>query len=512
MSNRLTLLVVCAVAAPLFLISASADAALIGHYPLDSIAGGTTPDSTGLNGDGALNGGTITQAPGVVGGSFDFAGGGPEFVGITDAAFGQSNFTASVWFNPDSLGNQGPLANWTNAGPSPRSHLFRTAGTTLQTFVRSGGAQIGGSATFPSEVLTTAGFNHAVITYDGQTMRTYLNGEESTNPFSFGAASVLGEGVQGTAAIGGRGAGLSERDMTGLVDDVAYWDQTLTGGQVAALHNVASEPGLNYDASQTNQLFDAFDGTTPIAIVDGKAWVRVPVTPGAAGEVTDRGDGNFFVNLDGSSGVATAEFKIDIDSMSLGGGNNTGPITTAAGFVSLDATEPSENDSVSVGGINFRVGSTDGSRVRLASGVPTPNPLTADFVFDDGAGQAVILFFGGAGDLPAGEWEVEVYAFENAQNPVGDLIVGLRTNNAETIIGNDFLIDPNDPIVRFTFESDGVSAYDVFVRENNPQNRARLSAVVLRAVVPAAPVPEPATATLGLLGLAALAARRRRRA
>jgi len=491
MLNRLLHLIVVVLVTTL--ACSQAYTALIGHYPLDTMSGGTTPDTTGVNGAGAITGAGITAAPGVIGNAFDFSGGTGQFVGVNDAGFGKTNFTASVWFDPDSLGNQGPLANWTNAGPSPRTFLIRTSGTNLQTFVRSGGLQTGTTANFPSETLTTAGFNHAVITYDGQTMRTYLNGEQSTNPFSFGSPSVLGEGVLGTAAIGGRGS--SENDMVGLVDDVAFWDETLTDGKVAALSNLAIESALNYDANQVNQLFEVFDGTTDTAVIDGKRWFKRDSVVGSSGDVTATGGGNFSVNLDGTGGVSTAEYKIDIDS-TFGGTS----IDTAPGFVSLDATT-GNGSNVTIDGINFSIGSADGSGNRQ-----TANPLTTDFVFDDGAGQAVILFFGGAGDLPAGLWEVEVFINDAGAQP--DMsIVGFRTNNSETIVG---IVPPDDlaPALTFRFESDGVSAYDVFVREGG-NNRARLNGVILRQVVP---VPEPATAALALLGLPALLARRRRRA
>jgi hypothetical protein len=89
----------------------AAPAALIAHYPLDVIEGGTaTPDSTGGAG-GILFGTGITVDTGQLGNAFNFSGPTNQFVAIPDAAFGRTAFTASVWFNPTTVGNGDPLAN-----------------------------------------------------------------------------------------------------------------------------------------------------------------------------------------------------------------------------------------------------------------------------------------------------------------------------------------------------------------------------------------------------------------
>jgi hypothetical protein len=279
-----------------------AEAQLIGHYPLDEIVGGTTtPDATGINSAGVLNGSpTLAVGAGQIGNALTFTGAATQFVGIPDLGFGQTAFTASVWFDP-AANSQGPLANWTNAGASPRTFLIRTdAGGVLQTFVRSGATQVGGSAAgLPS--VTTGSMHHAVITYDGQTMRTYLDGQLATNTFAFAAPVVLGEGVQGTAAIGGRGG--SENSMTGLIDDVAFWSETLDLGKVRALFNLAGAAELNYDAGEADLLFQVYDGDLPSVAIDNLVWTPAAGLGGSTGDVVNLGGGSFFLNLDGNAGV-----------------------------------------------------------------------------------------------------------------------------------------------------------------------------------------------------------------
>lgn len=202
------------------------------------------------------------------------------------------------------------------------------------------------------------------------------------------------------------------------------------------------------------------------------------------------------ISTAGFASAATV-YQIDIDST-----NPAGPIATAAGWTSFDGTLGNSSPAVSLDGIDFTVGSADGSRLRGGT-VPAPNDLTADFIFDDGAGQAVIFFFGTAGQLPAGTWKVEAWIHESSGG-LGPSIVGYRTDGVETQMTDNALEDPVNPAASFTFESDGVARYDLYVRENNTENRSRLNAVRLTLV------PEPSSSLLALSSMGFLFLRRRR--
>lgn len=191
---------------------------------------------------------------------------------------------------------------------------------------------------------------------------------------------------------------------------------------------------------------------------------------------------------------AATIYKIDI--------NDASNSVTESGWTGLDATYSTNGGSVTVDGVTFAPASADGARLRGSVASPSPDALMGDFVYDDGNGQAVILLFGGPGDLQAGTWEVGVY-FYDADHNIGSQKVGYRTNSTETMVDTAVAPNASGPAITFTFESNGSAAYDVFVRENT--DRTRLNAVTLTLI------PEPGT--LAVLALGALAAcfRRKRR-
>lgn len=463
-----------------FAFTSGAAADLIRHYQLESISAGTTADATG-NSVGTVNG-TPTVVTGILGNAFNFNDLSTEHVVFTDPFFGQSNVTLSYWIRRDTASNNdGPAANWSDG----QTVLTRIDGSTIQTFARVGGSQSSGVTDLA--LTDTSAFHNLVVTYDSDTstLQTYLDGVGGT-PQTFSGS--LGGAGSGTFAIGGRGS--SEREMDGAVDDLAMWNSTLDVGQVRSLHGLATTNALNYDAGNAQSLFNVFEETSTSETIGGKTWTKTGAATlnGAPGDVVWLGGSDYGLVLDNDGrGVATKsgnlqEYRIDIDSTDGGGG----PIETAPGWVSLNATGASNSDTVTVNGVTFQPFSADGSRIRRVSGAPVPNALTGDFIFDDGPGEAVGLQFGGAGDLPAGIWDVKIYS-NDAQGAAGNQFAAYRENGSPYIVSNAVAMNATDPAVRFQFESDGASAYDVFMRENNTEDRSRLNAVHLTYVTPLTP-------------------------
>jgi hypothetical protein len=106
-------------------------------------------------------------------------------------------------------------------------------------------------------------------------------------------------------AIGAVGPGGGET-MQGDIDDVAVFSVALTSAQIAAIYNLALEPGLQYELGKANTLLEAFDDGDAQVTIDGDLWVRTNGLGGASGSVTALGGGNYAVNLLNGAGFQTA--------------------------------------------------------------------------------------------------------------------------------------------------------------------------------------------------------------
>ena len=274
-------------------LSSAIHAAIVAHYELETIA---AVDTTG-NTSSTVSGSPSVNAGGVIGNAFEFTGSNSQHVTFADPFFGDGSVTLSYWVKKDSAGrSDGPVGNWQGG----RTILTRTTGTTLQVYTRSGGSQSSGTTGLS---ITDTNFHHLAVTFDGSTVRTYLDGVQGTSQtFNF---ATLGEAGSGTMAIGGRGS--SERNMDGLVDDVALFDETLGLTQIRSIRNLALDSTLNYHASNAQALFDVFDGSQSSVVIGGLTWsVAADGTlTGSEGDVVDLGGGDFALILNSAGGGVT---------------------------------------------------------------------------------------------------------------------------------------------------------------------------------------------------------------
>ena len=167
--------------------------------------------------------------------------------------------------------------------------------------------------------------------------------------------------------------------------------------------------------------------------------------------------------------AAPTLYQIDIDSTN--GGTS---IATQAGWTSLDASN-GNGSRVFVDGALFEVFSADDDRNRQA-----PNDLAADFVYDNGSGQAVGLTIR---DLAPGAYKAEVWAWDQAV-PLGNQIVGITQFAAgpEIIFTTGFSPSATDPFM-FTFDSTNLpDGFGIFTRESNSRDESRFNALRLTAI------------------------------
>jgi hypothetical protein len=110
----------------------------------------------------------------------------------------------------------------------------------------------------------TAGWHHAVGTYDGATMRMYINGVQ------------VGTGTASTrllpAATGARIGGLPSTGgmWIGSLDEVSIWDRALTAAEIALLYEAGStEIGSHYAR---------YIAAGPAIARDNGDWLQIPLT------------------------------------------------------------------------------------------------------------------------------------------------------------------------------------------------------------------------------------------
>lgn len=212
-------------------------------YRFDTGSGSTTYDASGNSNNGSITigaGGTQTTttqawsngASGKINGSLNLDGN-DDFVTTSAfsplAASGQTttNLSWGGWFYPTTSAVSKTLIEkasefqlTTDSNSKPVCGVYYSAAFH--------------DATAGSTALSLNSWNHVVCTYDGTSIKTYLNGQQigsSSETSSITAASsilYMGESSGGTARYQGQ------------IDDVKMYNYSLTGTQIKTLHNKGS--------------------------------------------------------------------------------------------------------------------------------------------------------------------------------------------------------------------------------------------------------------------------------
>ena len=221
----------------LALTTLATQAGLISVYQFNESSGSTAADSIrGGAGAGTLNGGTSFVA-GKIGNAADFDGTTGYITALNTAPTGTTSFSVAAWVWADSAPVWGTIVkNWGGATPGA-FHLGFNLGTgQVSNYVS---APTFGPVVDPS-VLGLGAWHHIALTYDGGagTQTLYVDGA------SVGSASASGS-LTAIGTLMGIGAKLDDTQVgpdpgapglwDGKIDDLAFWDNTLTPVEVAAI-------------------------------------------------------------------------------------------------------------------------------------------------------------------------------------------------------------------------------------------------------------------------------------
>jgi len=198
---------------------------------------GNGRDIAGGN-NGALQNGT-TFAPGEVGQAFSFDGTDDQIVVPNHAnQNGGTQITIDAWINPTSIVHGQPIAQ-KRSSDNIGGYTFET---THSPFAPDNGLQwaimIAGAyhvLQTPANVLTIGTFQHVAATYDGTTMRIYVDGVEKANMPASGTIDprtdpfVIGRNVPNPAVV-----------WQGLIDELELYNRALSQPEIAAIFNAGT--------------------------------------------------------------------------------------------------------------------------------------------------------------------------------------------------------------------------------------------------------------------------------
>ena len=379
----------------------------LGYWRLGDTSGLTMVDSSGNGRNGTYSSGSVIlgQTGALVGDSntaVDFNVG-TSYASCAAAAWQNqtSAFTVEAWVKAsgsgiysivdrDSNGANRPWQFRVNAGKLEFLRITNAAGTISVITVASAATNV-----------TNNAWHHVAATYDGTTLRLYIDGAAD------GSAALTG-GIQSTSAIpmaiganSSGGLGANQR-WPSKMDEVAYYSTALSAARVAAHYAAGSSlPATTVNGGRADETDTALAGTLVAGsiVAGGRADETDTVLTGSvvAGSVVA---GGLAVETDsafaGTSGeVFAGGLAVESDSAISGavtvaavvvGGRAVETDTALAGSVDATTTfifggRADEFDSI-VAGIVFAPPGTEHSRtagrVRLGLGVASFNPAVVE--------------------------------------------------------------------------------------------------------------------------------------
>lgn len=264
-----TLLLMAALAG--MLLCSTANATLVSSWNFDEGAGTTAGDCVDSN-PGTLTGtGGYTPAwttPGVFDDALLFSSNvtNGSYIQVADATnLKPASMSWSLWVNTSTtLGFVGLIQKWA-ANNSPASgYILEINGSGQARFYTNNGSGTYGIATGTTDIRDGA-WHHLVGTYTAGRLEIYV--DENMN---FTTTNVRAPTGTSPVYIGGKMTKCNF--LQGTMDDVAMWNNVLSAGSVAALHDFGLSSTYHYDAKTADQFFVSFAGDKSDVIVGSTTW------------------------------------------------------------------------------------------------------------------------------------------------------------------------------------------------------------------------------------------------
>jgi hypothetical protein len=193
---------------------------LVGYWMLDETSGQTASDSSGEGNNGATN--AVTWVPGHTNGAGSFDGATSYITVPDDASLDPYALTVAAWINPvDWNGNRRILQK----GALDNQYRLLAEGGVLK-------FDIAGVGTVTTVLPAVNVWTHVAGTYDGTTVRLYVNGVQVASTAATAEMPATGDPL----FIGTKNAGGTQGDhFSGLLDEVRVYWRALSATEIAAI-------------------------------------------------------------------------------------------------------------------------------------------------------------------------------------------------------------------------------------------------------------------------------------
>jgi chitodextrinase len=209
------------------------------ELPLDEGTGSVAMDISGINNNGSLINGAVFEAITGDGSTSSVRFDGVNaFINLGSVDVNGSGLTLAAWFNADSYSGAGrdPRIISKASGIASNDHIFMIgtvasgSDTRLRARVKINGTTI--TLIASSGNLGTSLWYHAAVTYDGLTLKLYLDGVEVASQPRLGTVNM---DPLIPVTIGSQPPGAGGRYFDGLLDDVRILQRAMSVGEIASL-------------------------------------------------------------------------------------------------------------------------------------------------------------------------------------------------------------------------------------------------------------------------------------
>lgn len=297
-------------------LAASPAPGLVAAFGFDEASGNSVIDASGTGNNGKLGRGTTRTASGRFGGALSFNG--SSLVTIPNASSLQltTAMTLEAWVRPTTVPNR-----WVDVIYKGKDNYYLMASTDRNMVPAAGGIFDGGpgtTKTYGAEPLPANTWTHLAATYDGATIRLYVNGTEVS------AASRTGTLLKQNKPLTIGGDTFYGQYFSGLIDEVRVYNRALSPAELQADMNApvngdAQAPTVSITSPTSEPTYATTLGSVTISGTSsdnvGVTSVTWSTSGGATGTATGTTSWSADVPLQSGTNVVTVTARDAADNV-----------------------------------------------------------------------------------------------------------------------------------------------------------------------------------------------------